>query len=117
MEFLVIVRLKTTSMDEDKIAERKQVLTRIIRHTYPINSKMYFFSNGSKSEILIIVDDEIVFHHTADLNDDSSFPSLMTHIITQPTSLGVEIADIPNIIFDGEDIPDIKQLLGQLQNG
>ena len=79
-------------------------------------TKIYFFSNGSESEILIIVDDEIIFYHTTDLNDDSFLPSLVTHITTQPTSLGVEIADIPDISFDWEDIPDLEQLLGQQEN-
>ena len=35
VDILVIVGAITTSMDEEKIAERKQVLTGIIRHAYP----------------------------------------------------------------------------------
>ena len=38
-------------MDDEKIAERKNILTGIIKHMYPANSEIYFCDGGFDSEI------------------------------------------------------------------
>ena len=102
-------------MAEEKITDRKEVLSGIIRHTYPANSHIYFFDNEGDTEIIVIVDDEIVFRQIANLDDAFTFSSLVTEINIRSTSLGVVLAHIPDISFEGVDMAEIEHLLVQLE--